>query len=76
MSTARIVVLSIAPGAGGIAASPASGSAKQAETFADARQTGAPALALRGIPADQASGRRESVDRVRLRIVRQTAAQK
>src|SRR5437868_10841599 len=38
MSTARIVVLSIAPGTGGIAASPGSGAAKQAETVAEARQ--------------------------------------
>jgi hypothetical protein len=76
MSTARIVVLSIAPGAGGIAASLASGFAKQAETLTERRQTGTPARALRGISEDQASKRSESVDVVRYRIAIPTTAQK
>jgi hypothetical protein len=76
MSTARIVVLSIAPGAGGIAASSAGGSAKQAETFTAADRTGTSAGALRGIFRDQASKRRESVNGVHRRIVLKTTAQK
>ncbi len=67
MSNARIVVLSIAPGAGAIAAS-------QAETFVDAPEASTPGLALRGkavagavdnISEQQASKRSESVNGVR-----------
>jgi hypothetical protein len=76
MSTARIVVLSIAPGAGGIAASLARGFAKPAETLTEGHQTGTPAWALRSIPADQASKRSQSVDVVRYRIAIPTTAQK
>jgi 16S rRNA G1207 methylase RsmC len=83
MSTAHIVVLSIAPGAGGIAASIASGSAEPAMTLADA---GAAALALRAITAvanaaeniaeHQASKRNESVNGVRPGAAILTRAQK
>jgi hypothetical protein len=76
MSTAPIVVLSIAPGAGAIAASLANGFAKQAETLTEGRQTGTPAWALRAISEDQASERSESVDVVRYRIAIPTTAQK
>jgi hypothetical protein len=85
MSTARIVVPTMALGAGGVAPSLASGSAKPAETLARARPTGTPALALRGmadayagkdISEDQASTRSESVDGVRHRIAIPTTAQK
>ena len=85
MSAARIVVLTIALGVGGIAASLASASAKAAETLANARQTGTAALALRGnavanavenISEDQASKRSESVNGVRQRIAILTTAQK
>ena len=85
MSTARIVVLSIAPGAGGIATSLASGFAKRAETLTEGRQTGIPASALRRIAVaittestseDQASRSSESVNGVRQRIVILTTAQK
>jgi len=78
MSNARIVVLSIAPGAGSIAAS-------QAETFVDALEASTPALALRGkavagavenISEHQASKRSESVNGVRRGIAIQTTAQK
>jgi hypothetical protein len=78
MSNARIVVLSIAPGAGCIAAS-------QAETFVDAPEASTPALALRGkadanavenISDDQASKRSESANVVQFSIAIQTTAQK
>ncbi len=62
MNTARIVVLTFAVGAGGIAAYPADGSdnspaAKpaQSETLARARQTGALSLALRSIAGPDAA---------------------
>ena len=83
MSTARIVVLTLALGAGGIAASGAS--AEAAETLAHLRQIGTAASALRGNPvADaieniseiQASRRSESVNGVRQRIAILTTAQK
>lgn len=85
MSTARIVVLTIALVAGGVAPSLASGFAQPAGTLARARQAGAPALALRGIAdaypiknisEDQASRRSEDVDVVRYRIAILTTAQK
>jgi hypothetical protein len=76
MSTARIVVLSIAPGAGGIAASLANGFARQAETLTEEHQTGTPAWVLRAISEDQACQRSESVEVVRYRIATPTAAQK
>ena len=85
MSTAHIVVLTLALGAGGIAASLAGASAEAAETLADVRQTGTAASALRGDPvADaieniseiQASRRSESVNGVRQRIAILTTAQK
>jgi hypothetical protein len=77
MSTAPIVVLSIAPGAGGIAASLASGFAKQAETLTEGWcQTGTPARALRGISEDQASRPSESVNGVRQCVAILTTAQK
>jgi hypothetical protein len=76
MSTAPIVVLSIAPGAGGIAASLASGFAKQAETLTEGCRTGTPAWALRGISEDQASRPSESVNGVRQRVAILTTAQK
>jgi hypothetical protein len=85
MSTARIVALSIAPGAGGISASLAGGFVKQAVTPTEGRQTGTPAWALRGIAVanaadniseDQAFKRSESVNGVRQRIVILTTAQK
>ena len=85
MSTARIVALSIAPGAGGISASLASGFVKQAVALTERRQTGTPAWALRGIAVanaagsnseDQAFKRSESVSGVRQRIVILATAQK
>jgi hypothetical protein len=76
MSTAPIVVLSIAPGAGGIAASPASGFAKQAETLTEGCQTGMPARSPRGISEDQASRPSESVNGVPQRVAILTTAQK
>jgi hypothetical protein len=85
MSTARIVALSIAPSAGGISASLASGFVKQAVTLTERRQTGTPAWARRGIAVanaagssseDQAFKRSESVNGVRQRIVILTTAQK
>jgi hypothetical protein len=76
MSTAPIVVLSIAPGAGGLAASLASGFAKQAETLTEGCQTGTPAWALPGISEDQASRPSESVNGVRQRVAIVTTAQK
>jgi hypothetical protein len=85
MSTARIVLPTIALGAGGVAPSLASGSAELAETLARARPTGTTALALRGmadayavknISEDQASKRSEGVDGVRYRIAIPTTAQK
>jgi hypothetical protein len=85
MSTARIVALSIAPGAGGISASFASGFVKQSVTLTEGRQTGTPAWALRDmavanaaddISGDQALKRGESVNGVRQRIVILTTAQK
>jgi hypothetical protein len=85
MSTARIVALSIAPGAGGISASLAGGFVKQAVALTEGRQTGTPAWALRGIAVanaadniseDQAFKRSESVNGVRQRIVILTTAQK
>jgi hypothetical protein len=85
MSSAHIVALSIARGAGGISASLASGFVKQAVTLADGRRTGTPAWAPRRIavadPADntseaQALKRSESVNGVRQRIVILTTAQK
>jgi hypothetical protein len=48
MSAARIVVLSIALGAGGVTAALPGASAKQAERPAHARQTATPGSALRG----------------------------
>lgn len=65
MNTARIVVLTNAPGIGGVAASLASGLAKQAET-----------LAVENISEDQASKRGESVNGVPQRIAILTTAQK
>jgi hypothetical protein len=74
MSTACIVVLTFALGAGGVTASPPGGSA-----------TGTPASALRGtaeagavenISEDQASKRSESVNGVRQRVAILTTAQK
>ena len=76
MSTARIVVLSIAPGAGGIAASLANGFAKQAKTLPEERRTGTPAWALRAISKDQACKRARKRRVVRYRIAIPTAAQK
>jgi hypothetical protein len=77
MSTARIVVLTIALGVGGIAASAASASAKQAETLADAVPRGnAVAGAATNISDDQASRHSESVDGVPQRIAIPTTAQK
>jgi hypothetical protein len=76
MSTARIVVLSIAPGAGAVAASLANGFAKQAETLTEERQTGTPAWALPAVSEHQASRPSESVDVVRYRIAIPTTAQK
>jgi hypothetical protein len=76
MSTAPIVVLSIAPGAGGIAASLASGFAEAAETLAEGCQNGTGAWALRGISEDQASRPSESVNGVRRRVAILTTAQK
>jgi hypothetical protein len=76
MSTAPIVVLSIAPGAGGIAASLASGFAKQAETLTEGCQTGMPARSPRGISEDQASRPSESVNGVRQCVAILTTAQK
>jgi hypothetical protein len=85
MSNARIVVLAIALGAGGLAASLPAGSAAQAKMLAQARQTGAPASALRGIAVadpvdnlseDQASRPSESVNGVRQRVAILTTAQK
>ena len=70
MSTAPIVVLSIAPGAGGLAAS------KQAETLTEGCQTGMPARSPRGISEDQASRPSESVNGVRQRVAILTTAQK
>ncbi len=84
MSTARIVVLTLALGAGGIAASLAGASAEAAETLAHLRQTGT-ASALRGNPVAnaavniseiQASRRSESVNGARQRIAILTTAQK
>jgi hypothetical protein len=65
MNTARIVVPTIALGIGGIAASPASGFARQAER-----------LAVENISEDQASRRSESVNGVRPRVAILTTAQK
>jgi hypothetical protein len=85
MSTAHIVVPSIAPGACGIAVSLASGSAKQAKALADARRAGAAALGLRAIAVanaaeniseHQASKRSESVNGVRPGAAILTRAQK
>jgi hypothetical protein len=83
MSTARIVAPSIAPGAGGIAASVASGFVKGAVTPTQGRLAGAPAWALRGSAVANATDniseafkRNESVNGVRLRIVILTTAQK
>ena len=76
MSTARIVVLSIAPGAGAVAASLANGFAKLAETLTEERQTGTLAWALPAISEPQASRPSESVDVVRYHIAIRTTAQK
>ena len=85
MSTARIVVLTLVLGAGGIAASLAGASAEAAETLARVRQTGTAASALRGNPVanaaeniseHQVSRRSESVNGVRQRIAILTTAQK
>ncbi|MFY9958959.1 hypothetical protein [Bradyrhizobium sp.] len=85
MSTARIVALSIAPGAGGISASLAGGFAKRAVTLTERRQAGMPAWALRGIAVANAAGnisehqafkRSESASGVGQRIVILTTAQK
>jgi hypothetical protein len=85
MSNARIVVLAIALGAGGVTASLPAGSAAQAKTLAHARQTGTPASALHGIAVadavdnlseDQASRPSESVNGVRQRAAILTTAQK
>ena len=85
MSNAHIVVQSNAPGAGGIAASLASGSAEQAKARTDARQPGAVALVLRASAAahaaenifeHQASKRSESVNGVRPGAAILTRAQK
>lgn len=65
MNTARIVVLTNAPGIGGVAASLAGGLAEQAET-----------LAVENISEDQASRRSESVNGVRQRTAILTTAQK
>lgn len=83
MNTARIVVLTIAVGAGGIAADLASGS--DAETLARARQTGALSPGLRGIADinmvenridDQPPKRGETVNVVRYRVSSSTTTQK
>jgi hypothetical protein len=81
MSTAHIVVLSIAPGAGGIAASFAGGSAEPAETLADAgravtQRAIAVADAAENISEHQASKRSESVNGVRPGAAILTRAQK
>ena len=83
MNTARIVVLTIAVGAGGIAADLANGS--DAEMLARARQTGALSLALRSSADinmvenridDQPPKRGETVNVVRYRVSNSTTTQK
>jgi hypothetical protein len=83
MSTAHIVVLSIAPGAGSVIASLPGAAAKQAERPAHARQTGMPVSALRGnavandnIFEHRTSTRSESVNGVRPGVAILTTAQK
>jgi Flp pilus assembly protein CpaB len=89
MNTARIVVLTIAVGAGGIAAYLASVTLElkpeQTETLARARQSGTLSLALRSIADlnvvdtrsdDQAPRRGDSVNVVRFGVSTPTTTQK